>query len=208
MRAAAMKARTTSRKKKTKTPVTARGASEKAKLNKRLAENEPLIKYVASCKRSRYLSREECESEAWRGATNAIRSYTPEHGAKLSTWICLKAKFAIEDAERRERIHARRESCRGAEFFTRRASPFGITEPDEGETHVVSPTERKCRLVASALDTLDERTREIIERVWYLCETQSEVAEALNISKSWCSRLYRRGMTKLRDKLQEEMTQS
>ena len=168
-----------------------------------LASFEPLIRHIAIIKKGSFLSEAERESEAWNGAVRAYNSYVAGRGAKLSTWMCLKAKFAIEDAERKERVHAQRESCRDAVFFTRIATKKGAeTEEPEPEDAKVAA---KRRMVASALAALDERTRNILERVWYMNETQAEIAAELNISASWCSRLYRRGMAQLKTILSEMM---
>lgn len=166
-----------------------------------------MIRYAAARKKTRHLTEEERESEAWRGATCAFLSYSPERGAKLSTWLCLKAKYAIDDAERKESVHARRESCHGSEFFSRLVVHGNLEQDDdngeenEDNENKLSATEKTRRIVAQALATLDERTREIIERVWYCGESQTEIARTFGFSRSWCSRLYRRGMSTMKEKL-------
>ena len=153
----------------------------------------PFIKRIASRYAPNFFTQEELESLAWEGALRAARSYNRRKGATLRTWIFTKANGAIKDALQKEQIRRERETQGSLTIFeTCRTKDESIdSEADE----------RRKNIVAEALATLDERTRDIITRHFYEGQTQAQTAAAIGISQSWCSRLYRRGMAQLKIEL-------
>ena len=152
------------------------------------------IDNVAYWTRAPALTAKEREAAAWIGAMRAVRTYNPNKGASLNTWVQIKAKYAIEDEARREQRQRRRF---GKAYGITYAIPQYDASPDDELAE-----ERRARiseLVRYALDSLDKRTRDIIERVWYCGDSQEEIARAYGFSQSWCSRLYRRGMARIKE---------
>ena len=156
------------------------------------------VENVAFWAKTSFLKLKERESAAWLGAMRAVKSYDPSKGASLKTWTQLKAKYAIEDEERRERRQRRRF---GKNIGVNWNAPQ--KKLDDEDDYSKARRERARVLVRSALDALDDRSREIIERVWYCGETQAQIARSFGFSQSWCSRLYRRGMAQIKEKLSD-----
>ena len=182
-----------SRKKKKAEDAPPQGELLNSKLALELAES---VANVALLRYSNVLSFQERESAAWLGAARAVNSYDPSKGASLRTWTQIKAKYAVEDEERRERRQRRRF---GKSIGLNFAIPQWEAEPEDDAT--IERRKRTCELVKNALQSLDTRTREIVERVWYCGESQAEIARSFGFSQSWCSRLYRRGMSTMKEKL-------
>lgn len=150
------------------------------------------IESVAYWKRSSLLTIQERESAAWLGATRAVKSFDPCKGASLRTWAQLKAKYAIDDEERRERRQRKR-------FGRNVGIVWSAPQTSQNDELTQIQRERAKQIVEFALGALDRRTREIVERVWFCGETQAEIARSFGFSQSWCSRLYRRGMAMVKE---------
>lgn len=150
-----------------------------------------MMRKLASRRATSRLTVDELESEAWTGAIKAVQSYDPTKGASLSTWVYAKARFAIEDAVRRECRRRERETARDPACFSLFAPVFS-------ESNDETPN-AALQVAWNALETLDERSRELIERILINGESRADVARALEISKNYCGALYRKAVAKLRE---------
>jgi len=153
----------------------------------------PFIKRIASRYAPYFFTEEELESLAWEGALRAVGSYNRRKGATLRTWIFTKANGAIKDALQKEQIRRERETQGSLTIFE--------TYRTKDESSDVEADEQRKDFVTEALATIDERTRDIITRHFYEGQTQAQIAAAIGISQSWCSRLYKRGMAQLKIEL-------
>ena len=75
-----------------------------------------------------------------------------------------------------------------------------LTHHDAGFAHV----DRQL-IVREVLDTLDERDRRIIELRFFENRTQEEIADAIGVSQSYLSRILRRVLLDLREKLDTDL---
>ena len=72
------------------------------------------------------------------------------------------------------------------------------------EQYEQKPNEKKLAAIRDLLANLDERDRMVIELRFFENRTQEEIAEQIGVSQSYLSRILRRVLLDLRDRLGEE----
>lgn len=156
----------------------------------------PFIKRIASRYAPYFFTEEELESLAWEGSLRAVDSYNRRKGTTLQTWIFTKANGAIKDALQKEQVRREREIQGSLTIFETYRVKDEISDIEIDEQR--KDCEQRKDFVIKALAMIDERTRDIITRHFYEGQTQAQIAAAIGISQSWCSRLYKRGMAQLK----------
>lgn len=156
------------------------------------------MRKLARSRRSEFFTADERETIAWLGALKAVKSYDPARGTKLSSWICTKAGHELQTAERRERIARARcsyvSTARLAEIIDNRAETGGETAFKGGNAQLRATIE-------NALETLETREQTILRLAMFEKLPQREIGERLGLSQSMCSRLYREGLARLRERI-------
>ena len=137
--------------------------------------------YIQSKVNDRYLAEDLC-SDVFLKVYEKLDSFD-ESKASLSTWIYTIARNTLTD-----------------HFRTRKV----LTEIPETYADDSSVEDEICRsemleLLASALEKLDERSRDIIILRYYSGQTLKAIAERLNISYSYVKMLHNRAIEELKN---------
>lgn len=155
---------------------------------------EGMVKQLAKKSRVKCLDYDERVSAAWSGVLTALRTWSPEKGASLPTWCYIKARYAIENAARRENRASRRAKKIARQLSERpieqKTAPYMLIERAEKREAV-------RKVIELGLETLDARTAQILRLSWFEGLTQFQIGKRLGITQCWCSRLYARGMEQL-----------
>jgi RNA polymerase sigma factor for flagellar operon FliA len=76
------------------------------------------------------------------------------------------------------------------------------TAPESPETHLAES--ESAAYVRRAIETLPDKERTMLQRVYFESETIEAAGASLGLSKSWASRLHARALSMMREKLGEE----
>jgi RNA polymerase sigma-70 factor, ECF subfamily len=139
------------------------------------------------------LDADELAADALFKAHRSIRTFRPNGGAKLTTWIFEIAKNTAID-------HFRSQAKRDAEFAEIAADQRA--NPDASEMSFVVRSTNKDVLVA-ALETLSEADRDIL-RMRQVME-YSEIAKAETISEQAARVRYKRALDRLKQAIVESI---
>lgn len=154
-----------------------------------VAKYEPLIRSL--CQSGKYgaaLTYDEKFSVGTLGALRALATFDPTRGTSEAFWVSYQADAAIKREARKAR---RRVVCVDSSAFD------FIAERSESPDETASRNEER-ELFRAALETLDERSRRLVQKIGLEGRRQREVAAEEGISQSWASRLYRRALDKIR----------
>lgn len=154
-----------------------------------VAKYEPLIRSLCqSGKHGAALTYDEKFSAGTFGALRALATFDPTRGTSEAFWVSYQADAAIKREARKAR---RRVVCVDSSAFD------FIAERSESPDETASRNEER-ELFRAALETLDERSRRLVQKIGLEGRRQREVAAEEGISQSWASRLYRRALDKIR----------
>lgn len=154
-----------------------------------VAKYEPLIRSLCqSGKHGTALTYDEKFSAGTLGALRALATFDPTRGTSEAFWVSYQADAAIKREARKAR---RRVVCVDSAAFD------FIAERSESPDETASRNEER-ELFRAALETLDERSRRLVQKIGLEGRRQREVAAEEGISQSWASRLYRRALDKIR----------
>ncbi|MBR4834882.1 MAG: sigma-70 family RNA polymerase sigma factor [Thermoguttaceae bacterium] len=154
-----------------------------------VAKYEPLIRSL--CQSGKYgsaLTYDEKFSAGTLGALRALATFDSTRGTSEAFWVSYQADAAIKREARKAR---RRVVCVDSAAFD------FIAERSESPDETASRNEER-ELFRAALETLDERSRRLVQKIGLEGRRQREVAAEEGISQSWASRLYRRALDKIR----------
>lgn len=126
---------------------------------------------------------------AWR----AQERFDPTKGG-LAPWLMGIAKYRCVDALRQA----------GRRSVEQPASETLLAEPGDAATHGVVDRVADRMLLAEALDSLDERARRCLELAYYHQLTHTEVAAATGVPLGTVKSDIRRGLARLRYRLDAE----
>lgn len=165
--------------------------------NKRLQQYIGLSYQLAKQRSSGVLTIQERQQAALIGIARGLESYQSDKSSELS-WVYFKGQYAIEDAIRQEvRKRKRTQKTRWEQMFELQSRE--VTSVDNDYSDCNSIRTKRLELLRTAIKTLDSRTAKIVKRIAFKHEKQKKVAESLNISQSWCSRLFNRGLEQIRE---------
>ena len=154
-----------------------------------VAKYEPLIRSLCqSGKHGAALTYDEKFSAGTLGALRALATFDSTRGTSEAFWVSYQADAAIKREARKAR---RRVVCVDSAAFD------FIAERSESPDETASRNEER-ELFRAALETLDERSRRLVQKIGLEGRRQREVAAEEGISQSWASRLYRRALDKIR----------
>ncbi|MBR0225394.1 MAG: sigma-70 family RNA polymerase sigma factor [Thermoguttaceae bacterium] len=141
------------------------------------------------------LSYEEKVATGLIGVAIAIEKFDPSRNVKYAYWL----SYQIDKAIRNESRLVIRQRGRGVQPFEEDFDP--IDENDWETRSSASDREERRELAAlavAALETLDPRSRRVVQGLCFDGKTQEELARELGVSQSWTSRLARDAFKKLR----------
>ena len=165
--------------------------------NKRLQQYIGLSYQLAKQRSSSVLTMQERQQAALIGIARGLESYQPDKSSELS-WVYFKGQYAIEDAIRQEvRKRKRTQKTRWEQMFELQSREETCDDDDDSDYDSIQT--RRLELLQSAIQSLDSRTAKIVKRIALKHEKQKKVADSLNISQSWCSRLFNRGLEQIRE---------
>ena len=168
-------------------------------------EDYILLSYCLAARfNSSVLSFQERQQAALIGIQRGLESFKEGKSSRLH-WVFMKGLFAIEEAIQQEiRIRQRfRQIDSGTEEI--RVIHSRIRTPLEEliAKEEVIESERQKQALNHAIRRLEPRVRYVVQKVGLEGVSQQLVAKEMNISQSWCSRLYCAGLKKLREILLE-----
>jgi RNA polymerase sigma factor (sigma-70 family) len=155
---------------------------------------------------------DDCRSAAGNGVCTAYRSWRPDRGASLKTWMMTQGYLKAIDALREDRSVTREQNAQMRRFLARKVSIHDTVmqaggkgeEPVERLTMLKDPEDRLAaaadkELVARILTGLGERERKIVQ--WYYLDgfTMKEVGRKLGLSESRMSQQLSGILEKLHD---------
>jgi len=132
------------------------------------------------------------------GVAAAIERYEEGRRAKLGTWIAYLVDKSIRNETRAERN--RRKRC-----FPH--SEFIADAPDARATEANELAEREeqtlmLELMREALETLDPRSKRVIEGVFLEGKSEAEVGKEFGVSQSWTSRIAKSALRRLKREIE------
>lgn len=143
------------------------------------------------------------------GLIKAIDSFNPENGTRFATYAgkCLQNEILMYFRSKKK--YALETSLSDAVEIDKDGNPLTYMDIISCEDTIADDLDLKMRSnqMLNALNTvLDDREREIIIYRYGLCEgkkplTQREVAQKLNISRSYVSRIEKSALAKLKEEL-------
>lgn len=163
----------------------------------RLEDFVDLADTIARLFDSKYLSFEERKQNALIGIAHGLETFEEGKSSETS-WLSLKGKYAVLNAIRQEKKRLRNDPTAKQIWFEDEL----VVAPDNYQSEIGAELDELSNsktLLQSALSKLDARTRAIVVAVAFRGEKQQEIAARFKISQSWCSRLYKHGLTKMRN---------
>lgn len=188
------------------------GGLNDAGRDKLVEHNLRLVVYIAKRFENTGINIEDLVSIGTIGLIKAINSFCPEKNIKLAT-------YASRCIENEILMYIRKISCRRTEVSI--DEPLNVDwdgnelllsdvlgNEEDGVSYELERQEER-RIIRDAVAALDPREREIVEMRFGLCGrdelTQKEVAEKLGISQSYISRLEKKTIAKLREKIADKL---
>ena len=188
------------------------GGLNDAGRDKLVEHNLRLVVYIAKRFENTGINIEDLVSIGTIGLIKAINSFCPEKNIKLAT-------YASRCIENEILMYIRKISCRRTEVSI--DEPLNVDRDgnelllsdvlgneEDGVSYELERQEER-RIIRDAVAALDPREREIVEMRFGLCGrdelTQKEVAEKLGISQSYISRLEKKTIAKLREKIADKL---
>ena len=180
--------------------------------DKLVEHNLRLVVYIAKRFENTGINIEDLVSIGTIGLIKAINSFCPEKNIKLAT-------YASRCIENEILMYIRKISCRRTEVSI--DEPLNVDwdgnelllsdvlgNEEDGVSYELERQEER-KIIRDAVAALDPREREIVEMRFGLCGrdelTQKEVAEKLGISQSYISRLEKKTIAKLREKIADKL---
>ena len=143
------------------------------------------------------------------GLIKAIDSFNPENGTRFATYAgkCLQNEILMYFRSKKK--YALETSLSEAVEIDKDGNPLTYMDIISCEDTIADDLDLKIRsnqMLRAVNRVLDEREREIIILRYGLCEgkkplTQREVAQKLNISRSYVSRIEKNALAKLKEEL-------
>lgn len=163
----------------------------------RLGEFIELAELIARSFNSKILSFEERRQFALIGIAHGLETYR-EGLASEETWLSLKARYSVQGAIRQEIKKRRKDPT--AKQVQHDDKLFDLSPDVDAGDYFSDADERTylSKMLGKALERLDQRTRDIVLSIHFQNQTQKGVSDRYGISPSWASRLYARGLKKLR----------
>lgn len=188
------------------------GGLNDAGRDKLVEHNLRLVVYIAKRFENTGINIEDLVSIGTIGLIKAINSFCPEKNIKLAT-------YASRCIENEILMYIRKISCRRTEVSI--DEPLNVDwdgnelllsdvlgNEEDGVSYELERQEER-KIIRDAVAALDPREREIVEMRFGLCGrdelTQKEVAEKLGISQSYISRLEKKTIAKLREKIADKL---
>ena len=144
---------------------------------------EKVLGYLISRVNDRYLA-EDLRSEVFLKICEKIDTFDPQK-ASVSTWIFTITRNTLTDAYRTRRIHEE--------------IPEDLATESTVEEEVC--TAETLDTLADALESLDERERDIIIMRYYSGKTLTEIAEKIGVSYSYIKILHNKALEALKERL-------
>jgi RNA polymerase sigma factor (sigma-70 family) len=141
---------------------------------------------------------EDLRQSALLAAVLAFRSFDPAKLVPIHIWIKTKMAYAVIDALRYE-FHIRSGSLAAGESIPATAEMLdGCPEKLRLPARDNWPATEAAMNIGVALESLNPRQREVIERRYFRGETQLEIATDLGCHFSWVSQIEKAACLKMR----------
>jgi RNA polymerase sigma-70 factor (subfamily 1) len=188
-------------------------AGEAAAVNQLLDRHRESLRRMIDLRMDRVVQRRVDASDIVQDvlveANRRLSEYLQNPTMPFHLWLRHMAHDRLIDAHRRHRQAARRsidreQSLRAGNFLDQSTLDLAAQLVDRELTPAAAATWNELqRRFQAALDTMDEQDQEVILMRHFEHLTNSEVAEALNLTEPAAGMRYLRAMRKLRAKLDE-----
>jgi RNA polymerase sporulation-specific sigma factor len=169
-----------------------------------IEHNLRLVAHVAKKFDSSGIDHDDLISIGTVGLIKAVETFQPSKGTKFATYAarCIQNEILMQlRALKKTRKDVSLYSPIGTDKEGNEITISDVLGSDVDETEEEVNKRIEIRNMMKLMDTLDERERKVIELRFALADgrewTQSEVAEALGISRSYVSRLEKRALLKM-----------
>jgi RNA polymerase sigma factor for flagellar operon FliA len=180
----------------------------------------PLVRRVASrmVQRARpYLEPDDLIAIGVEAVLRAADRYDPDRGVSFSTFAYLRVRGAMMEgigavgplsrgAVRKRRGRPEPQGRLSVLRFDERHSYGGSRRAVHEQVLFRIQAARVAPHLARALDSLDERDRNIIERHYFGGDSLCEIGSAMGHSRSWASRIHTDAIGRLRDALRPALS--
>ena len=157
----------------------------------------------------RHVERREVEAAAELGLVQAANAYNSSRGIAFTTFAYYRIRGAVFDLLRQyeeiKRVTARIVT---GYFLSLEALPQEPTANDDESPIDRMVREEQQKRIRSALATLPEKNRRVLECYYFEDLTLDEIGKRLGLSKSWVSRMHAKGLEMLRPLLEQTMAES
>jgi len=137
------------------------------------------------------------------GVMNGLKSFNQSRGVTLAHWVSFNVKKNIYDETRRscrQRRYAKDETFQ-EKFYNEYERQKNDDESNEDWEQREIYDEKTRAFVNEAMKSLNGVEQVYIERLYFGSCTQRELANEMNVSQSWVSRVYRRALKKMKNAL-------
>lgn len=181
-----------------------RNEGDKVAHDRLVEHNLRLVAHVAKKFDSSGIDQDDLISIGTVGLIKAVDTYQPTKGTKFATYAarCIQNEILMQlRAQRKTRKDISLYSPIGTDKEGNEITISDILSSEDDCTEDVVNKRMEIRSMLTLLDVLDERERRVIELRFGLIDgrewTQNEVAETLEISRSYVSRLEKRAILKM-----------
>ena len=185
-----------------------REESVRAKL---VEHNLRLVVYIAKKFENTGAGIEDLISIGTIGLVKAINTFKPDRNIKLATYAsrCIENEILMFLRKATGQKELSIEEPLNTDWDGNELLLSDVLSCDDETVYKKLEGEEECKIIRAALRTLDERERIIIELRFGLIDgkekTQKEVAETLGISQSYISRLEKKIIANLREKIADQI---
>lgn len=186
---------------------------EKAR-EKLITHNLRLVVYIAKKFESSGVNIEDLISIGTIGLIKAVNTFSPEKNIKLATYAsrCIENEILMHLRKiASQKMEVSLDEPLNTDWDGNELMLSDVLGSDGDEINREMEDEDEKRILLKVIDTLPEREREIIDMRFGLGEkpelTQKQVADKLGISQSYISRLEKRIIKRIGDKLKAQTKQ-